>query len=1033
MFCDLVGFTELAERRDAEELREIVGAYHEVCANVIGRFEGHIAQYLGDGLLVYFGYPRAHEDDARRAVHTGLEIVEAVGQLNVSLRARRGVSLAVRVGLHTGTVVVGDVGAPGRSEQLAHGETPNLASRIQALARPDSVVISHATHRLVEGLFRCRDLGSHELRGVSTPMRLHEVLGEGRARHRLEAAATRLTPLVGRGLEVELLLERWQQAKDGLGQVVLLSGEAGIGKSRLVRVLKERLAEESKTWLECRGSVYHQHSAFYPVIELLERAAGITRQDRDEEKLTKIQTELAPLMANGQEDVPLYAALFSVSAPVPAGDPSPRPSPQRQKQRTLEALVGGVLTRAQQQPVLLILEDLQWMDPSTLELIELIVDHTPKAPMLTLLTFRPDFRPPWASRAHQSPLTLNRLTRQQTEVMVTRLIGGKVLASELLQQIVARTDGIPLFVEELTKMVLESGWLRDEEDHYALARPLPPLSIPTTLQASLTARLDRLEDVKEVAQLGATLGRAFSYELIRAVARLDEGGLQERLARLVDAELLHQRGLPPHTSYLFKHALVQEAAYESLLKRERQEHHLRIAEVLVGQFADVAATQPELVAHHYTEADSKPQAIVFWQRAGRRAVQRSAHVEAIRHLRKGLELLQALPDSRERAQQELALQGALGVSLMATRGYASLDVEATYTRARELCEQLGDTRRLLPVLMGLLAFYLVRADLRRARQIGEQLLAGGEAAEDPAHRLNAHYTLAHVLFFQGEFGPTREHAERAAAVYDPAKHNPHATGAGQDPGVSCLSYASLALWMLGYPDQALRKSEEALAHAQQLSHTFSRAYALGIAAMFRQCRGEVHAVEEHVEAMIPLCQEQEFAFHLGWATILRAWSRIEQGPTDQDLDQMRQGLTIFESTGAEILRPYWLALQAEACRRLGRIEEGLAVLSTALDKVRQHGERFYEAELHRLTGTLLLATGADRAAEACFVQAIDVAREQGARSLELRATVSLSRLYQRQAKTTEARRQLAELYAWFSEGFETADLTAARTLLAELA
>jgi class 3 adenylate cyclase len=456
MFCDLVGFTELAGRRDAEDLREIVRAYHEVCADVVARFEGHVAQYLGDGMLVYFGYPRAHEDDAPRAVHAGLGIVEAVRTLNVSLRARD-VSLAVRVGLHTGTVVVGDVGARGRSEQLAQGEAPNLASRIQSLARPDSVVISDATHRLIEGLFGCRDLGLHELRGVSTPVRLHEVLGESSARHHLEAASARLTPLVGRDHEVELLLERWQQAKEGHGQVVLLSGEAGIGKSRLIRALQERLADEPKTRLECRGSAYHQDSAFHPVVELLERAAGITRQDRDEEKLAKIRSEFAPLMANESEDVPLYAALFSL--PASDRDPAPRLSPQRQKQKTLEALLGGLLAQAQRRPVLLILDDLQWMDPSTLQLVELIVDHTPTAPMLTLLTFRPDFHPPWPARAHQSPLTLNRLTRQQTELMVTRLTGGKALPPELLQQVVAKTDGVPLFVEELTKMVLESGWL----------------------------------------------------------------------------------------------------------------------------------------------------------------------------------------------------------------------------------------------------------------------------------------------------------------------------------------------------------------------------------------------------------------------------------------------------------------------------------------------------------------------------------------------------------------------------------------------
>ena len=616
MFCDLADSTRLAQQLDPEDLRAVVRAYQETAAAVIQRYEGHIAQYLGDGLLVYFGYPQAHEDDTQRAVRTGLELLAAIQRLNLRLVQDQGVRLAVRIGIHTGLVVVGDVGSGDRRERLALGDTPNLAARLQSLAEPDTVVLSDTTARLVQGYFVCQDRGVHTLKGLDTPVRVSQVVGESAAQSRLDvAAASGLTPLVGRETEMTLLLERWAQARDGLGQVVLLSGEAGIGKSRLVRTLTERVMAEGAPRLTLHCSPYHTNSAFYPIIEHLQRRLHWHRDVPPEAKLAPLEQAVQAARLPLEEAVPLLAALLAV--PVPERYPQLTMSPQRQKQQTQEALVAWLLAETAQQPVLAVWEDLHWADPSTLELLGLLLDQVSTARLLLVLTARPEFRPPWALRAHLTQLTLTRLVRQQVEEMVLRVTGGKPLPTEVVQQIVAKTDGIPLFVEELVKTVLESGLVQEEADRYILTGPLPPLAIPATLQDALMARLDRLAAVKEVAQLGAVLGREFAYELLRAVAPLDEVTLQHGLAHLVEAEVLYQRGHLLQATYLFKHALVQDAAYQSLLRSTRQQYHQRIAQVLEAQFPETTETQPELLAHHYTEAGLRDQAIVHWQRAGR--------------------------------------------------------------------------------------------------------------------------------------------------------------------------------------------------------------------------------------------------------------------------------------------------------------------------------------------------------------------------------------------------------------------------------
>ena len=717
--CSVTSWTppRLASQLDPEDLREVVRAYQDTCATVIARFDGYIAQYLGDGLLIYFGYPLAHEDDAQRAVRAGLGIVEALGQLNTRLTQERGVQLAVRLGIHTGLVVVGEVGGGTRQEQLALGETPNLAARLQGIAAPNTVVISAATWQLLGGFFTYQPLGTPRLKGFAQPLAVYQVLAESTARSRLEAAgSTGLTPLVGREQEVALLRERWAHVKDGRGQVVLLSGEAGIGKSRLVQVLTEHVAAEPPVWLTpCQCSPYHQHTALYPMIELLERVTlGFDREESPQQKLRKLEGFLVQHGLLLAEVVPLFAALFSL--PLPVRYPPLTVSPERQKQQTLHALLTIFLRSATQQPVLFVMEDLHWVDPTTLELLTLLVEQGPTARILALWTCRPDFRPPWTERAHCTQVTLLRLPRQQATELTDRVAHGKDLPPDVMEQIVAKTDGVPLFVEELTKMVLESGLLQEREDRYDLPGPLPSLAIPATLHDSLMARLDRLDTVKRLAQLGATLGREFAYELLQAVSPWDARTVQRGLQQLVAAELLYQRGLPPQATYLFKHALIQDAAYQSLLRSTRQHYHQRIAQVLEAQFPEVVATQPALVAHHYTEAGLSEPAITYWQHAGQQALQRSANLEAVQHLRKGMEVLQTLPDTPVRTQHELTLLLALA-ALVPTQGFAAPDVEHVYGRARALCLQVGETPQLFSVVFGLRTLAEVRGDLATSQAL----------------------------------------------------------------------------------------------------------------------------------------------------------------------------------------------------------------------------------------------------------------------------------------------------------------------------
>jgi class 3 adenylate cyclase/predicted ATPase len=1035
MFCDLVGSTDLSGKLDPEDLREVVRAYQETAAEVIERYEGHIAQYLGDGLMVYFGWPQAHEDDARRAVHTGIGIVEVVEMLNSRLEAEYDIQLAVRIGIHTGLVVVGEMAGGGRHGHLAMGETPNIAARLEGLAAPNTVVISATTARLVQPTFVLEELGAPELKGVSEPMVLARVIRPREAESDTEdATASEWVPLVGRDEEMGLLLRRWAQSKEGVGQVVLVSGEAGIGKSSLTEVLRAHVRREGSPRIAFRCSPYHTHSALHPVIEHIQRLLSFAPEDAASTKLVKLERMLHTYSLPLDEVVPLFAGLLSIPL-LEERYPSLALTPQQQRQQTHDALVAWMLEEAERQPILVVWEDLHWADPSTLEQLGLLLEQVPTVPMLNVLTFRPDFTPPWPTRSHMTPLTLNRLERPQVESLIIQLANGKALPSEVVEHIVIKTDGVPLFVEELTKMLLASDLLREVADHYELTGPLLTVAIPDTLQESLMARLDQLNTAREVAQLGAVLGREFSYDMIQALATMDDGTLQDGLVQLVAAELLYQRGRPPRATYVFKHALIQDAAYASLLRSTRQQIHQRIAQLFEARFPDMLETQPEVMAYHYAAAGRAEQAIGYWHHAGQRALQRSANLEAIGHLRQGLALLPALPDTPTRTQQELELQMALGPALMATQGFAAPEVAQTYDRARDLCRRVGDTPQLFPVLHGLWRFYVNRAVFQTAYELGEQLLALAQHLGDPALCLEAHRALGQTVFWKGELLAVRVHMEEGLTLYDPHQHRAHAMMYGQDPGVVCYAFAAWAAWLLGYPDQARQRIEAALTLSRDLAHPFSLAYALICAAIVHRFRREGLASQAQAETVVILATEQRFVFWGAWGLILRGRALADQGQSDEGIAHMQQGLAAYEATGAAVFRPAFLDLLAETYGQVGNLEKGLVTLTEALTLVDTTGECFWAAELHRLKGDLLLLQSSDNQPEAasCFYQALDITRHQQAKSLELRTATSLARLWQQQDKRQEAYDLLAPVYNWFTEGFDTADLQEAKQLLDELA
>jgi class 3 adenylate cyclase/tetratricopeptide (TPR) repeat protein len=1029
MFCDLVGSTALSTAMDPEDLRDVIASFQSRSSAAIRRYDGFVAKYMGDGILVYFGYPRAHEDEAERSVRAGLDIVDAMAELNAAIRRPPAVELAVRIGIATGPVIVGDqIGEGTASETAVVGETPNLAARLQALAQPNQIVVSAATCTMLGDHFTLEDLGAYELKGFAEPVPAWRVLSARDTESRFAARQTgKSIPLVGRQEEMGLLLRAWDGSCHGRGQVVLVQGEAGVGKSRLVEGLREATGKDH-IWVAIRCSPFHTASAFHPIVEYLKRVFGWQPEDTAPQHLAKLEAGLAgfktlPL----SESVRLFADLVSVPAPE---DRYPRLSMTAQQQRdaTLDAIVAWLIEVAARAPVLMAWEDLHWADPTTLETLGMLIEQAPTAALLVVATYRPELTPPWPQRSHMTPITLNRLERPEVETMVGHLAGGRPLPGEVVDHIVAKADGVPLYVEELTKAILGSRVLEARGDAYVLRGSLAQLHIPATLQDSLMARLDRAPRLREVAQLGSVLGREFSYDMISALAGIEEEMLQSGLGQLVIDELLYQRGRPPRSRYLFKHALIQDAAYQSLLKRTRQQYHERAAKLLEDRFPELASTQPELVAHHYTEANCLAQAIAYWHKAGAAAARQSANVEAVDQFRRGLALVDALPDPRERAERELELQMVLGPALVATKLYNHPDVGRTYARAWERCRRLGDHSRGFTALRGLMLYHLNLLEMRKALHFAEEALRIAERLDDAARLVAAHTTLGTVLFWQGKLEPALEHFRRGFELFDPNMQFPD--WPGSHPGVQCQFWPTLISWMLGYPDRFLDELRASVRCAETLGHPFTLGQALCWAALAHIFRHDPSAVADYAGRALRICEEHRIQNHHGLALCENGWALGVSGESEKGLAQIAQGL---DSYGLGVSQHMLLALQADAQLAIGKPEAALGSVAAGLKVVEKMGGAPLEAELYRLRGEALLAgVGTVSEAETAIEKGIDVARRQNAKSWELRGAVSLARLRQQQGRQREAVALLTPVYAWFTEGFDTADLKEARTLLDKL-
>ena len=1029
MFCDLVGSTALSEKLDPEELRSLLHEYRTVCGEVISRYEGFVARYVGDGILTYFGWPKAHEEDAERALRAALEIVQAVRSASVTE------TLSVRIGIATGPVVVGEQAGVGDQSKLAIGSTPNLAARLQGLAAPDQIVIASSTRRLVGSAFEFTDLGEHELKGISEPVRAWRVLGEGRTEGRFEAVHGHagFTPLVGREEELALMLRRWESAKAGEGQLVLLSGEPGIGKSRITRALSEAIKEEPHGRLRYQCSPFHTQSALYPVIEQFERAAGLSKEDSADDKLDKIEALLH--LALGEEKIGAIAPLFAALLSLPVGRyPALNYSPQKHKELTLEALVNQVAGLAKRQPILMVFEDVHWVDPTTQEVLDLLVPRIAQLPVLLLIAYRPEYVPRWSGEAHVTALSLNRLNRRLGAELVDWVTGGKTLPAEVLEQIVAKTDGVPLFVEELTKAVLESGLVRLGENGYELIGPLTSLAIPSTLQDSLMARLDRLPDVREVAQIGACIGREFLHDLLSVVSPLPEDTLQAALAQLASAELIFRRGTPPDALYTFKHALVQDVAYASLLKSRRQVLHRVIAEALETRFPERVSLAPELAAHHFSAAGLHDKAVGYWLEAGRRAIDRFANAEAIGHLRTGLQGLQSLPEGIERDRKELLLQANLGTALGSWMGYSPREVGQAFERARELSERVGDAPSKFLILFGLWRYYVMRADYINSRQLAAQIVALGHEADQPATLVLGHQCVSSTAFFTGDLEQALRHAKAGCDAYQNSGTLALGLLFGLDPGVVCFEFGAWSLLIMGYPDQAERLYAVGIDYAHEHGHPLTVATTKVHMSVFDALREDPAAALEHAGVAAAYCKENSILLRQVEVQIVEGWALAECGEPARGVAETEAALAIWRQLGAQIFDSGWYLLLAKAYVCAGRLPEAHEALTTAFRAANGNGEHAYTAELHRFDGKLRLAiSGAHVEAEQCFRTAIEVARKQMAKLWELRAAMSLARLWQGQDKCKEAYDLLAPVYNWFTEGFDTKDLTEAKRLLEELA
>jgi len=1033
MFCDLVGSTALARRLDPEDLQEIIRRFLDACSQAIGRFNGYIAKYMGDGLLVYFGYPHAHEHDAERAIHAGLSILDLVKAASREHSSSQESEIAVRIGIATGRVIVGEIiGQDTAKERSVFGETPNLAARLQTLAAPNQLVIDSVTKRLVGSEFECLDHGTFSLKGFDIPVQVWRVLSSRPSTSRFESYRSgRLVPFIGREHETALLLGRWHEAVEGEGQVVLLCGEAGIGKSRLVRHLRDRLTGDQYETIQSQCSPHHTNTVLYPVMTYLRQAAGLASED----SIPTQRHKLATLLADNGLDDRITAALFADLLSIQGNEQDQllNVSPDKRKDMTLEALVQYLQRLATRSPVLLIVEDAHWLDPTTLDLMTRVIDRIRQMRVLAVITFRPDFRPVWAEYSHVTFLTLSRLPRRHSVELIATMTGGKVLPQEVQQAILAKTDGVPLYVEALTEKVLEAGWLVEGTDSFALEAPFKELNVPDSLQALLMERVDRLGPVKEIVQTGAAIGREFSYELLRAVVDVTDNQLNNALDVFVSSGLILQEGERSLSRYRFKHTLVQEAAYNTLPKKSRRILHARIAKTLEEKFSQRVQWEPELLAFHSEQAGLTHPAITYWHLAARRDAERSANIEALNHFNRALALLKELPTGPERDALELELLIARGAPMVTVKGYASQEIERNYLRARELSHDKSDSEQYFLSVWGLWVFHLVRGPLATACDLAEHLLSLAKREQNPDMLIRAHESVGSTYSFLGRFDEAKAHLLDAKSLYDPARHRSHTLPYTQDPGITARIILARTLWIVGEVDQVEALSEEAIGMARQLEHPFTLAFALATVSWIYSTVRDASRTLALAEEAVAISTKYSFEVTLAWATSLQGWALAEKGD-EQGLGRLVKGLSDTQAAGASLNNTYTLALLAEIYLRQKRIDEGLSTLAEAEKLVHSQGERCWQAELLRLKGELLLEQSEQSAsaAEQCFAEALKIAQDQHAGMLELRAATSLAKLLRKLDRWDTAKRLLSSVCSRFSAQGAHPDLIEAQTLLDQL-
>ena len=1029
MFCDVVDSTALSMEYDPEDLREIIRAFQDTCVSVVKRYDGFVAQHLGDGLLIYFGYPLAHEENSERAVHAGLGIVEALG----SLQPRPGLRLQVRIGIATGPIVIGDLVSAGANiEKVAVGQTPNLAARLQGLAAPNTVVISPHTYRMLGQRFECREIGVHTLKGISEPVLVREVIRQRVRQSRFAAAhGMSVMPLVGRREEMALLEQRTQQAAAGHGQIVLLRGEAGIGKSHVTRALVERVcAQHAVVPIELQCSPYYNQSALFPVIEWLQEEI-FSSADAVEagQKWALLDRFLDRTTLDKMQTAPLLAMLLSV--PLPADHPVLNLTPERQKQLTLQYLVSLFRQLNPKSLALIVVEDLHWADPSTLELIRVWMEEAADSPSLMLLTSRPDFSPPWPIQNNFTSLDIGRLPDAQSMELVRLAAGDVNLSESMLQQLIKKSDNVPLYLEVLTKQIVLTNQESASKGPSLHRQELSDSEIPESLQDALMARLDRMNDTKSVAQVAAILGRDFDGKMLEAVWTGTREALHDGLEQLCKADLLQVRGDFAKGLYQFKHALIRDAAYNSMLKRNCEILHRQVAEAMERVFPDIAARQPDVLAHHYTAGKEVNQAVRYWLAAGQLALKGFATQESVAHLNQGLALLAKLPSTPERDVRELEFRVLLGHCLMTWKGYAADDVRVTCARAHELCALVENAPQLPIALYQLVAYNIVSANLETALELAKQLYAIAAQLNNDDLLLEAHLTLGVIYFHLGEFSEARPNLEKCLEIYDPQRHAAHMFQFGQDPAVIAHNFLVWTHWLMGRQDQALRAAEEAVSLARRLNHPLSLAFALAFAGWHRIFCRDYAAAAPISEELVQFCGVQNILIFLAHGHMMVSWQACDQGNTTSGLPGMRGALDLFRMTGAKHFLPYWEGHYAITGATVGAMSDAEAALAQCLEITERTGERWSEAELHRYRGMLLEQSGKPLAlAQACYRQAIAVAQQQGAVAWELRATMNLASSLIAQDAKDQARKLIESLLKRVSLDLDQESDTQIESLLA---